>query len=175
MSLVEALRECGALRFGEFTLTSGRTSRYYVDIKRAMTRPNVLRQIVGAMRPHAEGCQRVAGVALGAVPLVVALALETSLPYVMIRKGDRDHGTGGVLEGDLEPGDVVLLVEDVTTTGGSVERAVRLLREAGARVDRVVCVVDREEGAATRLERTGVELVPLLRSEDLLAARPEGE
>ncbi len=171
VTLVEALRDCGALQFGQFTLTSGRTSTYYVDVKRAVTQPEVLREIVAGMRPHAAGCDRVAGMELGAIPLVVALALETSLPYVMVRKEGRTHGTQRALEGELRKGERVLLVEDVTTTGGTVRRAVDLLREAGAEVNRVVCVVDRQEGAVERLAEAGVEVVPLVSSQDLLQLR----
>lgn len=168
MTLVEQLIACGALQFGDFTLTSGRKSPYYVDIKRAVTDPGILRDLAQAMAPAATGHARLAGVELGAIPLVVALSLETGLPYVMIRKASRTHGTGGAVEGDLQKGDRTLLVEDVTTTGGSVARGVDLLREAGAIVERVVCVVDREEGARDRLKSQGVELVALLTSRELL-------
>lgn len=170
VDLVGALRACGALQFGDFTLTSGRKSRYYVDIKRAVTEPEVLRSIVHAMEPAAAGHARLAGVELGAIPLVVALSLETGLPYVMIRKASRVHGTERALEGALDPEDRILLVEDVTTTGRSVARAVKALREAGALVEQVVCVVDREEGARERLSKLGVELHPLLASRQLLDA-----
>ncbi len=172
MSLVEALKSSGALQFGDFTLTSGRKSPYYIDIKKAVTKPETLNLVAKHMLPHVEGYAKLAGVELGAIPLVVALALRASLPYVMIRKGERAHGTMKALEGDLEPGDRVVLVEDVTTTGGSVERAVRALRDAGALVDRVVCIVDRGEGAEDRLGNLGVRLIPLLTSEDLMG--PEG-
>lgn len=168
---MEALKECGALRFGDFTLTSGKKSRYYIDIKEAVTRPEVLRRIVREMAPHASGYDRVAGVELGAIPIVVALALETSLPYIMIRKRERVHGTKRVFEGSVGRDDRVLLVEDVTTSGGSVGRAAEVLRAAGAIVDRVLCVVDREEGAQESLRKIGIDLVPLLRGKDLLGAR----
>ncbi len=168
VSLVEALKATGALKVGRFTLTSGKKSDYYVDIKKAVTKPETLGQIVREMLPYTKGCQRLAGVELGAVPIIVALSLETSLPYIMIRKADRAHGTGETLEGDLSHGDRVLLLEDVTTTGGSVAKAVRSLRKAGAVVDRVVCVVDREEGAKERLQKEGVELIALVKGADLL-------
>ncbi len=168
VDLVDALRSCGALRYGEFTLASGKKSHYYVDIKRAVTRPEVLKLIVRSMAPHVSGHARIAGVELGAVPIAVALSLETSIPYVMIRKQARTHGTERALEGEINPGERVLLVEDVTTTGGSVKRAVLILRDAGAFVERVLCVVDRGEGAGAKLQEVGVDLLPLLRSEELL-------
>ncbi len=169
MSLVEALKECGALKFGEFTLASGRKSKYYVDIKQAVTRPDILRMIAREMLPHTGGCTRIAGTELGAVPIAAALSLESSLPYVMIRRAAKAHGTRKPIEGELKPGDKVLLVEDVTTTGGTVRKAVELLREVGAIVEKVLCVVDREEGAAENLGATGVELVALVRARDLAA------
>ncbi len=168
--MIDSLERNEALTFGDFTLTSGKKSHYYVDIKKAVTRPESLRLMVKLILPHVKGCTRIAGVELGAIPLVVALALEAALPYIMIRKSERTHGTGKALEGDLKPGDKVVLVEDVTTTGGSVVKAVLSLREAGAVVDRVVCVVDRGEGADERLMEQGVELIPLVRSEDLAAS-----
>lgn len=170
VSLVEVLKASGAVKFGRFTLTSGKRSDYYVDIKNAVTKPETLKRIVGEVLPYAQGYARLAGVELGAVPLIVALSLESSLPYIMIRKAGRAHGTEQVLEGDLSHGDRVLLLEDVTTTGGSVEEAVRSLRDAGAVVDRVVCVVDRGEGAEERLERQGVQLIALVKGQDLMAA-----
>lgn len=169
--IVEDLLRCDALRLGEFTLSSGQRSGYYVDVKRAVTRPEILRLLVTLLRPHAKGYARIAGTELGAIPLVVALSLETSLPYIMIRKASRIHGTRRGLEGEIQVADRVLLVEDVTTTGSTVAQAVEWLREAGAQVNRAVCVVDRGEGARERLQALGVELVPLVRSEDLLAAK----
>lgn len=161
-SLAEALIRVGAVEFGEFTLASGRKSDVYVNIKRAVTRPDVLALCARAMAPHAEGADRVAGVELGAVPLAVALSLETGLPYVMVRKQVKDYGTRRPFEGDLEAGERVLLVEDVTTTAGSAARAVQRLREAGAVVDEVVVIVDREEGGAETMAAAGARLIPLV-------------
>ncbi len=171
--LIAQLESTDALRFGDFVLASGRRSSYYVDVKQAVTRPDVLQQIVRLIRPHAEGYHRIAGTELGAIPLAVALALEISLPYVMVRKESHAHGMRRALEGELHAGDRVLLVEDVTTTGSSVARAIQILREKGAVVDRVVCVVDRDEGAEEALEELGVKLLPLVRSKDLLDAARE--
>ncbi|MFQ5838062.1 MAG: orotate phosphoribosyltransferase [Thermoplasmata archaeon] len=168
MSLVEALKSCGAVKSGDFTLASGRKSHYYVDIKLAVTRPEILRTIVKDMLPHTADCSRIAGTELGAIPLAVALSLESSLPYVMIRREAKAHGTRKPLEGELSSGDRVLLVEDVTTTGATLTRAVEVLRERGAVVEKALCVVDREEGAEERLRGVEVELIPLVRARDLM-------
>ena len=170
--LSEALKSCGALQFGEFTLASGAKSDYYIDIKKASTNPEVLRLIARLMaqKMRDEGIEadRIAGVVLGSVPLATALALETGIPYVMIRKEKKDHGTGKLLEGDLNTGDRVLVVEDVITTAGSSIKAIGTLREAGADVKYVISVIDREGGGAENLAEAGVDFRPLVKASELV-------
>ena len=165
-ALVDLIRK-KALKFGDFTLASGRRSDVYVNVKRATTRPAVLRLCAKAMAEHVGGADRVAGVELGAIPLAVAVSLETGLPFIMVRKKPKDHGTQSLLEGELEVADEVVLVEDVTTTAGSAARAVEVLRESGARVDRVVVVIDRGEGATEALAAAGAKLIAILTLADL--------
>ena len=164
------LRACGALQFGTFTLASGRTSPYYVDIKKAITRPRLLRAIGEAMVPYAEKADRIAGVELGAVPIAAAVSLASGKPYLMIRKATKEHGTKKEFEGDLVKGDRVLFVEDVITTGGTLRGAIERLRTQGAVVDDVVCVVDREEGGKMTLAEITVRLHALVSAKDLLAS-----
>ena len=166
MELGEILKEKGALMFGDFTLTSGKKSSYYVNIKKAYTDPSVLRSIGEAMATQVRG-SRVAGVALGAIPIVVAVSLITGKNFSMLRKEERQHGTGARIEGEIGKGEVVDILEDVTTTGGSVVAAIHAVREAGGRVERVIVVVDRGEGAAEALEKEGVQLLPMVTASDL--------
>ena len=170
--LSEALKECGALQFGEFTLASGAKSDYYIDIKKASTNPKVLRLIARLMaqKMRDEGIEadRIAGVVLGSVPLATALSLETGIPYVMIRKEKKDHGTGKLIEGVLGSGDRVLVVEDVITTAGSSIKAIGTLREAGAVVEHVISVIDREGGGAENLAEAGVDFRPLVKASELV-------
>ncbi len=166
MELGEMLKEKGALMFGDFTLTSGKKSSYYVNIKKAYTDPSVLRSIGEAMAKQVRG-NRVAGVALGAIPIVVAVSLITGKNFSMLRKEERQHGTAARIEGEIGKGEVVDILEDVTTTGGSVVAAIHAVREAGGRVDRVIVVVDRGEGAAEALEKEGVQLLPMVTASDL--------
>ncbi len=169
--LVRLLLEAEAVRFGSFELASGRTSDVYVDVKRAWTDPERLRLIARALAAHAGSEERLAGMELGAVPLVVALALITSRPYVVLRKAAKEHGTKAPFEGTIPSSGRVLLVEDVTTTGGSTVRSVEIVRAAGGTVDRALVVVDREEGAAERLASIGVRLEPLVTLSQLWGAR----
>lgn len=173
--LSDALKACGALQFGEFTLASGAKSDYYINIKKASTDPKVLdliaRLMAGKMKENGIEADRIAGVVLGAVPLEAALALETGLPFVMVRKERKDHGTGKQIEGDLNEGEVVLMVEDVVTTAGSCIKGIHVLREAGADVKYVLSVIDREAGGAEALKAEGVTFIPLVKGSELLGER----
>ena len=120
------------------------------------------------MRDEGIEADRIAGVVLGSVPLATALALETGIPYVMIRKEKKDHGTGKLIEGDLNTGDRVLVVEDVITTAGSSIKAIGTLREAGADVKYVISVIDREGGGAENLAEAGVDFRPLVKASELV-------
>ena len=110
----------------------------------------------------------IAGVELGGVPLATAVSMETELPLLIVRKTVKDYGTKSRFVGDIKPEDRLVMLEDVTTSGGSVRDAVEVVRETGANVKYVICVVDREEGAIENLKETGVELVPLVSASDLL-------
>ncbi|WP_435127462.1 orotate phosphoribosyltransferase [Halobaculum sp. D14] len=168
--LVAALRAADAVLFGEFELSHGGTSEYYVDKYRFETDPDCLERIAEAFAARV-GDAKLAGVALGAVPLVAATAVETGRPYVIARKSAKEYGTGNRIEGELAEGEEVVVLEDIATTGQSAVDAVEALRDAGAVVNRVLVVVDREEGAAERLAEHGVELESLLTASDLLADR----
>ncbi len=137
-----------------------------MNIKRASTDPKVLREIGKAMAPFVNDA-KIAGMALGAVPLAVAVALETDRPFVMVRKEAKDHGTKELIEGEVLPGEKFVIVEDVATTGASTLRVVAALREKGANVSKAIVVVDREEGAREMLTEHGIELISLFKAKDL--------
>ena len=161
-AIARLLRESGAVRFGTFTLTSGEQSEVYVDVKKAWTDPVRLALLARALAARVGATDQVAGMELGAVPLVVAVALLTGHRYAVLRKAPKEHGTKQAFEGEIPAGARVLLIEDVATTGGSSLRSVEILRAAGAVVDRALVVVDREAGARERLAAVGVRLEPLL-------------
>ena len=165
-ALRQMLIDLEVVQTGDFVLASGRRSDYFVNIKRASTDPRVLREIAKTMARHV-GDSKIAGMALGAVPIAVAVALETGNPYVMVRKAAKDHGTKDLVEGEVRKGDVFVIVEDVATTGGSTLKVVEALRHEGAVVSKAVVVVDREEGAAEFLSENGIELVSIFRAKDL--------
>ena len=166
--LIQSLKECGAIQFGRFVLTSGAVSDYYIDIKKASTNPEILKKIAEAMAEYTEGYDLLAGMELGAVPLVVALSLETNIPYVIIRKEKREHGTSKQIEGVEVKGKKVLVIEDVTTSGGSVIKTIKIIRENQGLVDEVLVVVDRESGAEEKLKELDISFIPLLSVRDIL-------
>lgn len=164
-----------ALLRGTFTLRSGRTSSYYLDKYLFSTRPEVLAELAGLFadrvrRMEAElgvKVDRLAGAELGGIPLVTAASLETGLPCLFVRNKKKDYGTAKQLEGVLKPGDRVVLVEDVATTGGQALEAVRSLREAGAKVLGVIATIDRQEGARENMASAGVRFEALFTKRDL--------
>ena len=143
-------------------------SDYYIDIKKASTSPVTLREIAKNMAEYAKDYDVLAGMELGAVPLAVALSLETNIPFVIVRKQKREHGTGKQIEGGSVENKKVLIVEDVTTSGGSVLKTITALRGAKAVVDKVLVVVDREGGAAEKIKQLDVDFMPLLTVKDII-------
>ena len=167
-AFVEALVKAGAVQFGTFSLASGKTSAWYCDIKRALTVPALLRHIAREMAPYAAKHDSIAGVELGAVPIAAAVSLETGLPFLMVRKAAKGHGTQRDFEGPLAPGDRILFVEDVVTTGSTLASYIERIRGAGATVEHAVAVVDRDEGGVEALRAIGVRLETLLTADEIL-------
>ena len=164
--LRQKLIECKALKFGEFTLTSGKKSSYYVNMKMASTNPEVLKLIsVEFAKLIPDGTDIIAGMELGAVPLAVALSLESGIPYTMIRKGERKHGTGSRLEGPSEG--KAVLIDDVATTGGSNIESLQVLQDEGIEVAKIMVVVDREEGAQEKLVPFNIPFESLISASEL--------
>jgi orotate phosphoribosyltransferase len=155
-----------AIEFGEFVLASGIKSRYYIDIKSALTNPDLLCTIASSIAHNYE-FDVVAGVAVGGIPLAVATAMITKKPYAIIRAEEKSHGKKAVIIGDVK-NKKVLLVEDVTTSGRSALYGIETLRAAGAQADRVVTVVDREQGADGMFKGQGVHLFPLVKVSEIL-------
>ena len=172
--LIAALCEAESVRFGEFELSHGGTSEYYVDKYLFETDPKCLELVARAFAERISE-PKLAGVALGAVPLVAVTSVETGLPYVIARKRKKEYGTGNLIEGRLEAGEEVVVLEDIATTGQSAADAVSALREAGAVVNRVLVVVDREEGARSTLAGYDVELESLVSASELLADAADRE
>ena len=166
--LAHALRHAALLE-GEFTLRSGRKSRYYLDKYLFETRPELLRELARRFAERvSEHVDRLAGAELGGIALAAAAALETNKPFVIVRNSRKaGYGTGKLIEGTLDPGDRVLLVEDVATSGGQAIEAMKTLADAGAAVEGVVVVIDRQEGGRENVEQAGFAFSALFTIRDL--------
>ena len=147
---------------GEFTLSSGRSSTYIFDKYAFETRPKLLDAIARSMMEMVNSeTSRIAGMELGGVPLATALSLKTGLPFIIIKKGRKGYGTNKLIEGSLNNEDKVVLVEDIATTGSQAILAAKIIEDAGASVSKIICVVDREEGAREEIESKGYKFEPL--------------
>jgi len=166
-ALAKRIADVALLR-GEFTLRSGRKSNYYLDKYRFETQPDVLRAL-GEMfaKRIGENVDRIAGAELGAVSLAAAASIASGKPFVIVRNQKKDYGTSKLVEGILEDGETVVLVEDVLTTGGQVLEAAKSLEAAGAKIDRIIGVIDRMEGARPAIEGAGYKFESLFTTEDL--------
>lgn len=166
--LIELLNTRDVVKFGKFTLSSGKESDYYVNMKMAITDPQILKMIAKIISHHIkeEGIDKIAGPALGAVPIATAVSLELCIPMLMIRKAKKGYGTSKLIEGDIEEGDSVIIVEDVTTTGNSLLKAIKTIEENGGNIKRAFVIVDRKEGAIKNLKREGIVLESILSVND---------
>ena len=166
-----------AYRHGNFTLASGRTSNHYVNCKPVSLSGLGLALLSAHMLELVEpGAVAVAGLTLGADPLVSGVAQAAALAgqaldALIVRKEAKGHGTGAWLEGPLpEAGSRITVLEDVVTTGGSSLKAVKQLREAGYVVERVVTIVDRQEGGLAAMQEAGLELRSLFQLDEVAAS-----
>jgi orotate phosphoribosyltransferase len=153
---------------GDFVLRSGKRSNRYFDKFLFETDPALLRRLGRHLAQLVPAqTQRLAAPELGAVLLGGAVSMETGLPLVLVRKEPKGYGTSKQLEGRLEPGERVTVIEDVVTTGGDSLRSAQVLRDAGLEVIHLVVVLDRGEGGEENIRAAGIPYSPLFRIADL--------
>lgn len=166
--LRDLISEKSLLRDQHFTLSSGTASNYFFNMKMTMLDPMGSNLIADAMLDILDTMDfaSVGGMAVGSVPLVTSIATKSYLrsrhyPAFFVRKEVKDHGVQTKIDGHVRPNTRVVLVEDVTTTGASIMRAVEAVRGIGCEVDTVLTVVDRLEGARENLSKERIRLIPL--------------
>ncbi len=165
--LAQAIKQAAYLE-GDFTLRSGRKSKYYLDKYRFETKPEILRALGKMFAEHTtDTTTLIAGAELGGVALAAATSLTANLPFVIVRNAKKGYGTSNLFEGEIAPGDSVLLVEDIATTGGQVLEAAKAITEHDAKVERIVAVIDRLEGARENIESAGFTFASLFTIRDL--------
>ena len=152
---------------GDFVLRSGKRSKYYLDKYLFETQPDILAELGRRFAQRIEDAARIAGAELGGVALAAAASMAAGKPFVIVRNAKKDYGTGKLMEGTVRLGEKVMLVEDIATTGGQVLEAAKVLTEAGAKVTKIVCTIDRMEGARENIEKAGYRFEALLTKTDL--------
>ncbi|MCH8184383.1 MAG: orotate phosphoribosyltransferase [Proteobacteria bacterium] len=170
--LREIVRELSVIE-GEITLSSGETSQFYFDMRRTACDPegsNLIADLILDSLAE-DDVDFIGGLEVGAVPIVACVSQKSfqtarPIPAFYVRKKPKEHGTRRAIEGQIREGGRVVIVDDVTTSGESVMRAVEAAREFGCTVVKVITVVDRLEGAAERFAAEGCPFVALLTADD---------
>jgi len=172
-----------ALKFGEFTLTSGKKASYYLDGKQVTLDPVGARLVAEGildlldMLDEDHAPVAVGGMSIGADPITAAVVTmsavrNTPLCGFMVRKQAKGHGTNQYIEGPVKPGDNVVIVEDVVTTGGSSLEAIKRVEEFGMVVGQVIAIIDRMEGGTEAFDQCGYKLASLLTIRDFGISPP---
>jgi orotate phosphoribosyltransferase len=165
--LIRRIRETAYLE-GDFTLRSGKKSKYYLDKYLFETCPDILKALGSEFAKYIDSdVTLIAGAELGGVALAAATAMATGKNWVIIRNSKKGYGTGKMVEGVLKAGDVVLLVEDIATTGGQVLEAAKIITDAGAKVKKIVAVIDRKQGAGENITQAGYKFESIITKDDL--------
>ena len=165
----------GAVKFGDFKLSSGARSPYYIDLRLAPSYPEMLDRIgdlyveivKNEIQPKWK-IDRIAGVPTAGLPVATVVSQKMRIPLIYVRKEQREHGMGKNIEGVVNANDNVLLVDDLVTTGHSTLEEAAILRGRG-NVKHIIVLVDREQGGPENLEREGLELHPLVKITDVFA------
>ena len=162
------LDRIGALKFGAFRLTSGKMSPYYIDLRIVPSFPDAFREIcsfyVGFIKDNVgiKNVERVTGIPVAGIPFAALIAYELKKPFLYIRKGARLHGRERRIEGVIAPGNRILLVDDLITTGLSLQNAAKAIVAEGGVVTDAVVLLDRQEGGKERLAKNRIRVLPLL-------------
>lgn len=168
--LVEGLLSMGCVRFGEFTLKSGLVSPIYLDLRRLISFPGWMAQVAAVYVRQLQTLEfdRIAGLPYAALPIATAISLQGNWPMIFPRKVTKEYGTAADIEGIYNPGETVVVIDDLATTGGSKFEAIEKLTTAGLKVRDVVVLIDRESGAKEALAKQGFQLHALFTLTQLL-------
>ena len=162
--IILKLHEIGAIQVGEFTLASGLISNVYIDIRRIISYPSLLKAISEEMWSHLSGTQAdlICGVPYTALPTATHMSIEQNVPMIMVRKEAKKYGTKKQIEGVYKKGQTCYIIEDLVTTGGSVIKVANLLEAEGLLIKDVVVLIDRQQGGKTALQENNYQLHAVL-------------
>ncbi len=170
------LFDIGCLLFGEYVQASGAVFNYYIDLRQIISDPNLFHRVLHAYAGVIEGLEfdRIAGIPYGSLPTATGLSLQLHKPLIYPRKEVKAHGARRLIEGDFDPGDRVLVVDDILITGGSVLEGIAKLESSGLQVQDVVVFIDHGGAADTtardRVQRAGYHCHAVLGIEQITEA-----
>jgi orotate phosphoribosyltransferase len=171
--LLRIIKAQSLLTGAQFTLASGQRSAFFFDMKKTMFHPEgaaLIGDLIFEMIAADTDVEYIGGLEIGAIPMAVSVAArswpERPINAFFVRKTPKDHGAINLIDGQFRPNAKVILLEDVTTTGGSVMKAVRAVRDQGCTVKKILTIVDRQEGATANLKKENLELAALFTMDD---------
>jgi len=165
------LYKLGLIKIGQFKLSSGKESPFYIDLRELISYPKLLKKIASAIVDSVRNeidFDVIAGIATGGIPLASYISCIYDIPMAYVRKEEKYHGTQKLVEGNVR-GKRILLVDDVATTGGSLKRAINALRAEQGQVNYAIVIVDREQGAKQLLNKLNVTLKSLITAREIFA------
>jgi len=158
----EFIKQTEALKFGEFTLTSGKKSPFYIDMRLFISYPDIFNKLcdiyVEVIKNEILEVDCIAGIPTAGLPIATIISYKMRLPLIYVRKEPKAHGKAKMIEGLLTPNDNVVLVDDLVTSGSSLLNAARAIRESGGVVNHAVVLLDREQGGRENLQKEKIEL-----------------
>jgi len=155
------------IKRGDFTLASGKKSDYYIDLKSVSSFPELFSRITHDLAELISESDQIVGVATAGIPFATSLGIHLNRPFGYARTESKAHGTGKILEGNIDKGLPIVLIEDVVSTGGSLIKVIHAIREQGYVVNKAICVVDRGMGGFESLKALGVDLKSLINKNDV--------
>ncbi|RLE82828.1 MAG: orotate phosphoribosyltransferase [Thermoprotei archaeon] len=174
LALVKELFLNNCIMFGEFVLSSGKKSSFYIDLRIVPSIPELYCKVINTYIQYIKAnnivFDKICGIATAGLPIASVISYNLSKPLIYVRKETKDYGRKKIIEGYYERGDRILLIDDVATTGKSLVNAINILREEGCIVSDALVFVDREQGASLELSQLGVKLHAILKVSEILSA-----
>jgi uridine monophosphate synthetase len=169
-TVAKALCDANVVRFGDFTLASGRKSPIYIDLRILPSVPKSMDVIAGELGKATKelGVTVVAGAETAGIPIAMAISLKTGIPMIYVRRRPKRYGTNSMIEGILTKEDKAVLIDDLITNGGSKMTFIDGIKQAGAEVKDVLVILDREQGGKETLDQEGIKLHSLITLKELL-------
>ena len=175
--LSEGLFKVGALKFGDFVLSSGKRSPYYLDLRILPSFPRFFDEVTDAyiqvIRKEVDEFDKIGGVLTAGVPIATLVSFKMKIPMVYVRSKEKGYGRKRRVEGIIEKGDTILMIDDLITTGGNLIEAANSIREEGAVVSDAVVLIDREQGGVENLKKNGITLHYLMKVSQMMDSLKE--